>query len=149
MVSLIFVDYGHVVKYQGLFFVQLMFSDDLQVINTGVLNMYEWCFLSISIFCEYECVWSFIHCMKSDMTLLMKVIGLVVSTFIGVPPSYERASVSVRWSWVTMCSQRRAEQRREEPCIRKISFPWTSLNPIENFTGIRTAARKVQESETF
>lgn len=63
--------------------------------------------------------------------------------------SYERASVSVRWSWVTMCSQRRAEQRREEPCIRKISFPWTSLNPIENFTGIRTAARKVQESETF
>lgn len=145
MVSLIFVDYGHVVKYQGLFFfVQLMFSDDLQVINTGVLNMYEWCFLSISIFCKYKCVWSFIHCMKSDMTLLMKVIGLAVLTFIGVPPSCERASVSVRWSWVTMCSQRRAE-----PCIRKISFSWTSLNPIENFTGIRTAASKVQESETF
>ncbi len=75
--------------WKGLFFVQLMFSDYLQVINSGVLNMYGGCFLSISIFCEYECVWSFIHCMKSDVTVLMKAIGLVVSTFIGVPPSCE------------------------------------------------------------
>lgn len=111
MVSLIFVNYGHVVKYQDLFLYSL-FSDELQVINTGVLNMYEWYFLS---YLHILGIWMsliFIHYMESVMTLLKKIIGLVVLTFIGVPPSCERASVSVRWSWVTMCSRRRAEKRR-------------------------------------
>lgn len=63
--------------------------------------------------------------------------------------SLMRESISVRWSRVTMCSQRTAPRQRRA-LNQEDQLPlWTSLNPIENLAGIGTAVRKVQESENL
>lgn len=86
------------------------------------------------------------------MTVLMKVIKCIWSWIgwlnIHRRSSLMRESIGVRWSWVTMCSQRTTPRQRRA-LIQEDQLPlWSSLNPIENLTGIRTAVRKVQESET-
>jgi len=69
--------------------------------------------------------------------------GLVESSFTGVPPSSEQLSVSDGADWPCVHSAEQAWNQEHHLPL------WNPLNPIENFTGIRTAVRKVQESKNL
>lgn len=73
----------------------------------------------------------------------MSAVGLVDSSFTGVPPSCERLSVSDGAEWPCVHSAEQAWNQEDQLPL------WNSANPIEDFTGIRTAVRKVQESENL
>lgn len=73
----------------------------------------------------------------------MSEAGLVDWSFTGVPPSCEQLSVSDGAEWPCVHSAEQAWNQEDQRPL------WNSLNPIEDFTGIRRAARKVQESENL
>lgn len=110
-------------KVPRSFFVQLMFSDDLQVINTGVLNMYEWDFFCLLMrLILYPLLWKQIWwaaCINQSHR-----IGCLN---IHRRSSLMRASVSVRWSRVTMCSRRRAVKSRASGRSASPELHWIPL----------------------